>query len=80
MYQAARGGQGVSIASAVAVADDLETGRLVRPFDLAVPSEGIFYRRREGSTSKPKVRRFVDGSKTSPGKSDGRARSPITEE
>ena len=72
MYRVARGGQGVAIASAVAVADDLETGAW---FALSIWPffRGVIYRRREGRlrTESPP---FVDGSKTSPGKSDdGRA-------
>ena len=82
MYQAARGGQGVAIASAVAVADDLETGRLVRPFDLAVPSEGSYFIvGARGRLRKPKVRRFVDWLKNVAREERrvGRA-PPITEE
>ena len=42
-YEAAVAGQGVAISSGPFAADDLRIGRLVRPFQLAVPEPGAWY-------------------------------------
>lgn len=43
VIQAAIAGQGVAVARSVLAADDLAAGRLVRPFELSLPSEYAYY-------------------------------------
>ncbi|MDH3692123.1 MAG: LysR substrate-binding domain-containing protein [Gammaproteobacteria bacterium] len=43
VIQAAIAGHGVAVARSVLAADDLEAGRLVRPFELSLPSEYAYY-------------------------------------
>ena len=43
MIDAALAGQGVALASSVLVADDIEAGRLVKPFDLSMPQSLRYY-------------------------------------
>ena len=43
MMDAALAGQGVALASSVLVADDIEAGRLVKPFDLSMPQSLRYY-------------------------------------
>ncbi len=43
IVQAAIAGQGVALLNGAAVRDDLQEGRLVRPFDLSIPTEFSYY-------------------------------------
>lgn len=43
LLQAAVAGQGVALARGVLVADELKSGRLVRPFELSLPAEYAYY-------------------------------------
>lgn len=43
LLDAAVAGQGVALARSVIVADDIVTGRLVRPFELALPAKFAYY-------------------------------------
>ena len=43
MIDAALAGQGVALASSVLAADDIEAGRLVKPFDLSMPQSLRYY-------------------------------------
>lgn len=61
VYQAARSGQGIAIGRAVMVADDLAAGRLVKPFDLSVPSPtGYYIVAAQGGLDRPKAKSFVN--------------------
>mgnify|MGYP003625930091 FL=1 len=56
---AARAGEGVALGRSVMVADDLAAGRLVRPFDFALPAPQAYYLACvEGEEDRPKVRAF----------------------
>ena len=58
---AARAGEGVALGRSVMVADDLAEGRLVRPFDFALPAPQAYYLACvEGEEDRPKVRAFRD--------------------
>jgi LysR family glycine cleavage system transcriptional activator len=43
VIQAAAAGQGVALARGALAADDLAAGRLVKPFDIAIPTEYAYY-------------------------------------
>jgi len=43
MLEAAEGGQGVALGRTPLVADDLEKGRLIKPFDVTLPAEYAYY-------------------------------------
>jgi LysR family glycine cleavage system transcriptional activator len=59
--QAAVSGTGVAISRGPLAAEYLATGRLVRPFDLALPSECAYYFVvPEASAEQPKIRAFCD--------------------
>jgi LysR family glycine cleavage system transcriptional activator len=59
--QAAISGAGVAIGSGALVAEDLAAGRLIRPFDLELPSECAYYFVvPEASGDQPKIRAFRD--------------------
>jgi len=58
--QAAIDGQGVTFGAVSLNADDLATGRLVRPFDLALTDYGYFVVYPRGALSRPKVKAFRD--------------------
>jgi LysR family glycine cleavage system transcriptional activator len=59
--QAAISGAGVAIGSGALVAEDLAAGRLIRPFDLELPSECAYYFVvPETSADQPKIRAFRD--------------------
>lgn len=61
VLQAAISGAGVAIGQAPLVAEDLAAGRLVRPFDLELPSACAFYFVvPEVSADQPKIRAFRD--------------------
>ena len=56
---AARAGEGVALGRSVMVADDLAAGRLVRPFDFALPAPQAYYLACvQGAEDRPKVRAF----------------------
>ncbi|MCF3628099.1 transcriptional regulator GcvA [Thalassospiraceae bacterium LMO-SO8] len=56
---AARAGEGVALGRSVMVADDLAEGRLVRPFDFALPAPQAYYLACvEGEEDRPKIRAF----------------------
>jgi LysR family glycine cleavage system transcriptional activator len=57
--QAAISGAGIAIASGRLVAEDLAAGRLIRPFDLELPSECAYYFVvPEASADQPKIQAF----------------------
>jgi LysR family glycine cleavage system transcriptional activator len=59
VLQAAIGGHGVALARSLLVADDLAAGRLVRPFDVAVPAGFAYYIvTAPEDWDRPKVRAF----------------------
>ena len=59
VISAAIGGAGVALGRSSMVDDDLDAGRLVKPFDLAVPVEFAFYVvYRKGSLEQQKVADF----------------------
>ena len=59
LLQAAVAGQGVALGRSVLARDDIEAGRLVRPFDFACPSEYAYYFVcPEASAQRPKVVAF----------------------
>lgn len=59
--QAAANGAGLAIGRAQLVAEDLAAGRLVRPFDLDLPSACAYYWVvSDGTVDQPKVRAFRD--------------------
>lgn len=61
VVQAAISGQGVALGRSVLVADALADGRLVRPFDIALPSDYAYYLALvAGSAKRPKVQAFRD--------------------
>ena len=61
VVQAAMAGQGVALGRSVRVADALADGRLVKPFDIALPSDYAYYLAlAEGGEGRPKVRAFRD--------------------
>jgi len=54
-------GQGVVLVSTLAAEDDLASGRLVRPFDIAIPSNSAFWVvAPERTAERPKVAAFRD--------------------
>ncbi|MEQ8505230.1 MAG: transcriptional regulator GcvA [Rhodospirillales bacterium] len=56
---AARAGEGVALGRSVMVADDLAEGRLVRPFEFALPAPQAYYLACvEGTEDRPKIRAF----------------------
>ena len=58
---AAMAGQGVVLVSTLAAEDDLASGRLVRPFDIVIPSNSAFWVvAPERSADRPKVAAFRD--------------------
>jgi LysR family glycine cleavage system transcriptional activator len=60
MLEAAAAGQGVALARSVLAAADLRAGRIVRPFELAVPSRySYFLVWPEGADARPEVRAFA---------------------
>ena len=60
--QAAIDGQGVALAESTLVADDLASGRLVRPFEMSIkgPAEFGYYALTTPNESRPLVRAFLD--------------------
>lgn len=61
VLQAAIDGLGVALGRSVLVADDLATGRLIKPFDLELPTQAAYYFVcPEGSQDRPKVKAFRD--------------------
>lgn len=59
VIQAAIAGEGVALARSVLVADDLAAGRLVKPFDLALPAQYAYYIAcAPQSFDRPKVKAF----------------------
>lgn len=59
MLQAAIDGLGVGLAHQVLVADDLAAGRLVRPFDLAVPTDfSVYLVAPKATADRPKIVAF----------------------
>ena len=61
VLQAAIDGLGVALGRSVLVADDLATGRLVKPFDLELPTQSAYYLVcPEGTQDRPKVKAFRD--------------------
>lgn len=61
MMDAAARGMGVALGRSALVADDLVTGRLVRPFPLARPADYAYYVvTPEGHERHPRVRTFLD--------------------
>ncbi|MCH7943436.1 MAG: transcriptional regulator GcvA [Proteobacteria bacterium] len=59
--QAAIEGHGVALASRVLAADDLAAGRLVRPFDLVLPTDFTYYLvTPETATDQPKIKAYFD--------------------
>jgi LysR family glycine cleavage system transcriptional activator len=61
VLQVAIAGQGVALARSLLVADDLAAGRLVRPFDVAVPAGFAYYIvALPENWDRPKVRAFRD--------------------
>ena len=61
LVHAAMEGQGVALAEASFIGDDVAAGRLARPFDLAVDIDGAYYIVcPPGALERPKVRAFRD--------------------
>ena len=61
VLQAAIDGLGVALGRSVLVADDLAAGRLVKPFDLELPTQAAYYLVcLEGTQDRPKVKAFRD--------------------
>ena len=61
VFQAAIEGQGVALGDLSLLQNDLESGRLVRPFDLSLPSDWAYYIvYPPGAVQRPKVRAFRD--------------------
>ncbi len=61
LLQAAVAGQGIAIARGVLAADYLKEGRLIRPFELSLPSDYAYYFVcPRGSVEDPKVKAFRD--------------------
>jgi len=61
VLQAAADGLGVALGRSVLVADDLAAGRLVKPFDLELPTQSAYYFVcPEGAIERPKVKAFRD--------------------
>ncbi len=61
VLQAAVEGQGVALARGALAADDLAAGRLVRPFDIAIPTEYAYYVVCPKATARhPKIAAFRD--------------------
>jgi LysR family glycine cleavage system transcriptional activator len=59
VYQTAVAGGGVALARSVLVREELATGRLVKPFDIALPAKYAYYVAiPKPNISKPKVRAF----------------------
>jgi LysR family glycine cleavage system transcriptional activator len=59
MLQAAMNGLGVALSQNVLAGDDLAAGRLVRPFDISLPSEFAYYVvAPEASADRPKIAAF----------------------
>jgi len=59
--EAAIAGQGVALSNMMFVRDDLETGRLVKPFDIGVPQEGEWFLACvDGSEDQAKIAVFRD--------------------
>ncbi|HEX3066465.1 MAG TPA: transcriptional regulator GcvA [Dongiaceae bacterium] len=60
--QAAIDGQGVALAESTLVADDLASGRLVRPFEMSIkgPAEFGYYALTSPNESRPLVKAFLD--------------------
>ena len=61
VLQAAIDGLGVALGRSVLVADDIGAGRLVKPFDLELPTQAAYYLVcLEGTQDRPKVKAFCD--------------------
>lgn len=61
VLQAAIDGLGVALGRSVLVADDLAAGRLVKPFELELPTSAAYYLAcPEGTQDRPKVKAFRD--------------------
>ncbi len=61
VIQAAAEGQGVALARGALAADDLAAGRLVKPFDIAIPTEYAYYVVCPKATAQhPKIAAFRD--------------------
>jgi LysR family glycine cleavage system transcriptional activator len=61
VLQAAIDGLGVALGRSVLVADDLAAGRLVKPFDLELPTQAAYYLvYPDGTQERPKVKAFRD--------------------
>ncbi len=61
VLQAAIDGLGVALGRSVLVADDLAAGRLVKPFDLELPTQAAYYLAcPDGTQDRPKVKAFRD--------------------
>ena len=59
LLRAATAGQGVALARSVLAADEIASGRLVRPFDVDVPAEFAYYLAYpEESADRPAVAAF----------------------
>lgn len=59
VLQAAADGLGVALGRSVLVADDLEAGRLVKPFDLQLPTQSAYYVvYPENAGDRPKIKVF----------------------
>ncbi len=59
LVQAAVEGQGVALARSALAADDLAAGRLVKPFDISLPSEAAYYVVcPEAASERPKIAAF----------------------
>jgi len=72
LVQAALAGQGVALARGALVADELEAGRLVRPFDRSLPARFAYYVVCPESTAeRPLVRAFIDWLREEAGRTLG---------
>ena len=61
VIQAAAEGQGVALARSALAADDLAAGRLVKPFDIAIPTAYAYYILSPRATAQhPKIAAFRD--------------------
>lgn len=61
VIQAAVAGQGVALARGALAADDIAAGRLVKPFDFAIPAEYAYYILcLEATRDRPKIAAFRD--------------------
>lgn len=61
VMQAVMAGEGVALGRSFLIAPDIKSGRLIRPFDIAVPaSNGYYVAYPDGAGEQPKIKAFAD--------------------